>query len=90
MEVSQPGTLTSAQKDAIIDQVKQEIAVASINELLMNVTKKCFHKCIPKPGTALDSSEQKCLAMCLDRYLDTLSVVGSTYSRRLQKERERM
>ncbi|XP_043478314.1 mitochondrial import inner membrane translocase subunit Tim13-B-like [Leptopilina heterotoma] len=90
MESLRPGSLTTAQKDALIEQVKQEIAVASVHEFITIVTKKCFQKCIAKPGTSLDSSEQKCLAMCMDRYMDTLSLVGSTYSRRLQRERERM
>lgn len=34
METLQPGNLTSAQKDALIDQVKQEIAVASVHEFI--------------------------------------------------------
>lgn len=57
---------------------------------LQKVTDKCFRKCIGKPGTEVDSSEQKCLAMCMDRYMDTIQLVSKTYVNRLQKERSNM
>ncbi|KYN43494.1 Mitochondrial import inner membrane translocase subunit Tim13-B [Trachymyrmex septentrionalis] len=59
-------------------------------EALYKMTEKCFKKCIGKPGTSLDSSEQKCIAMCMDRYLDSFNLVSKSYSERLQKERNRM
>lgn len=87
------------------------------------MTEKCFKKCVTKPGTSLDSSEQvhdfngvkpnlqnfrtrkcwhaanmyiislllqKCVAMCMDRYMDAFNVVSKAYSDRLQRERNRM
>ncbi|KYQ47584.1 Mitochondrial import inner membrane translocase subunit Tim13-B [Trachymyrmex zeteki] len=57
---------------------------------LIKMTEKCFKKCISKPGTSLDSSEQKCVAMCMDRYMDSFNLVSKTYSERLQRERNRM
>ncbi|GJQ67685.1 hypothetical protein Trydic_g16511 [Trypoxylus dichotomus] len=87
---SLPGGLTSAQKDELMDQVKQQIAVANAQELLTKMTEKCFKKCITKPGTSLDSSEQKCVAMCMDRYMDSWNLVSRTYSQRIEKERHRM
>lgn len=114
------------------------------------MTEKCFKKCINKPGTSLDTSEQvsqtvtqhetfltrlindsnfikkchefktiywffmyfityhfdvcvknivffltyfcfqKCVAMCMDRYMDSWNLVSKAYSLRLQKERNRM
>ena len=42
------------------------------------ITAKCFQKCIGKPGDRLDKEEQKCLAKCIDRYLDSREVVTST------------
>ncbi|XP_018324152.1 mitochondrial import inner membrane translocase subunit Tim13 isoform X2 [Agrilus planipennis] len=84
------GGLTSSQKDELMDQVKQQIAVANAQELLTKMTEKCFKKCIAKPGTSLDSSEQKCIAMCMDRYMDSWNLVSKTYSLRIQKERSIM
>jgi len=87
---SLPSGLSSAQKDELMDQVKQQIAVANAQELLTKMTEKCFKKCIGKPGTSLDSSEQKCIAMCMDRYMDSWNLVSKTYGIRIQQERNRM
>uniref|UniRef100_A0A3Q4HIL0 Mitochondrial import inner membrane translocase subunit n=1 Tax=Neolamprologus brichardi TaxID=32507 RepID=A0A3Q4HIL0_NEOBR len=46
----------------IMEQVKVQIAVANAQELLQRMTDKCFKKCIGKPGSTLDNSEQ-CLLM---------------------------
>ncbi|RXG57004.1 Mitochondrial import inner membrane translocase subunit Tim13-B [Armadillidium vulgare] len=54
------------------------------------IGEKCFTKCISKPGSSLDNSEQKCLAMCMDRYMDSWNLVSRTYSARLQRERNRL
>uniref|UniRef100_A0A336MYL5 Mitochondrial import inner membrane translocase subunit n=1 Tax=Culicoides sonorensis TaxID=179676 RepID=A0A336MYL5_CULSO len=82
--------MTSAQKDELMDQVKQQIAIANTQEFISKVTEKCFKKCVGKPGSDLDSSEQKCLAMCMDRYMDTIQTVSRAYTMRLQKERGNM
>ena len=43
------------------------------------MTKKDFHsffnRCVPRPGSKLTSSEQKCLAMCQDKYIQVTGVV---------------
>uniref|UniRef100_A0A8C8B714 Mitochondrial import inner membrane translocase subunit n=1 Tax=Otus sunia TaxID=257818 RepID=A0A8C8B714_9STRI len=54
------------------------------------MTDKCFRKCIGKPGGALDNSEQKCIAMCMDRYMDSWNTVSRAYNSRLQRERANM
>ncbi|KAK0182667.1 hypothetical protein PV327_000780 [Microctonus hyperodae] len=90
MDSIQTGRLSGTERDELMQQVKQEIAVANAQELLTKITEKCFKKCVNKPGTSLDSSEQKCVAMCMDRYMDAFNVVSKAYSQRLQKERNRM
>lgn len=60
-------SLSSNQKSDLMDQVKQQIALANAQELLTKMTEKCFKKCVNRPGTELDSGEQKCIAMCMDR-----------------------
>ncbi|MBN3308830.1 mitochondrial import inner membrane translocase subunit Tim13 [Amia ocellicauda] len=74
----------------IMEQVKVQIAVANAQELLQRMTDKCFKKCIGKPGGTLDNSEQKCIAMCMDRYMDTWNTVSKAYNSRLQRERARI
>ncbi|XP_062816722.1 mitochondrial import inner membrane translocase subunit Tim13 [Anolis carolinensis] len=75
---------------ALMEQVKVQIAVANAQELLQRMTDKCFRKCIGKPGSALDNSEQKCIAMCMDRYMDAWNAVSRAYNARLQRERAHM
>ncbi|XP_014216923.1 mitochondrial import inner membrane translocase subunit Tim13 [Copidosoma floridanum] len=87
MDSSGSSTLTGAQKDELMDQVKQEFAIANFQELLTKISEKCFKVCISKPGTSLDNSEQKCLAMCMDRYIDTYNSVSKAYTKRIQLER---
>lgn len=84
------GSLSGTQKEELMDQVKQQIAIANAQELLTKMSEKCFKKCISKPGTALDNSEQKCIAMCMDRYMDAWNLVSRTYSSRIQRERNNM
>lgn len=80
MDMSALGNLSSGQKDELMDQVRQQIAVANAQELLtvhnlkklkfpkknyidfpcffQKMTEKCFKKCVIKPGSVLDGSEQ--------------------------------
>lgn len=85
-----PSKLTGAQKEELMDQVKQQIAVANAQELLQKMTEKCFKKCISKPGTSLDNSEQKCISMCMDRYMDSWNIVSRSYGSRIARERGQM
>ncbi|XP_070567812.1 mitochondrial import inner membrane translocase subunit Tim13-like [Ptychodera flava] len=90
MDYSSPpagGKLGVGERDQLIDQVKSQLAIANAQELLQKMSDKCYKKCIPRPGSTLDNSEQKCLAMCMDRYMDAWNTVSRTYNTRLQRER---
>ncbi|XP_061681786.1 mitochondrial import inner membrane translocase subunit Tim13 [Syngnathoides biaculeatus] len=89
-DFSAGGTGGKMDTGTIMEQVKVQIAVANAQELLQRMTDKCFKKCIGKPGSTLDNSEQKCIAMCMDRYMDAWNTVSRTYNSRLQKERARI
>ncbi|KAI0212364.1 Mitochondrial import inner membrane translocase subunit Tim13 [Lamellibrachia satsuma] len=92
MDFSAPppgGKLDGAQKGQLMEQVKAQIAVANAQELLQKMSDKCFKKCISTPGASLGNSEQKCVAMCMDRYMDAWNVVSRTYTQRLQRERNK-
>ncbi|CAH8577467.1 unnamed protein product [Heterobilharzia americana] len=51
-------SLTPTQKGQLMEQMRAEVALASARELLEKMSDKCFEKCITKPGTSLDNSEQ--------------------------------
>ena len=60
--------LSSSQKDELMTQVRNQMIIANTQELLSKMSEKCFKKCVGKPGSdGLDNSEQKCIAMCMDR-----------------------
>ncbi|XP_055326508.1 mitochondrial import inner membrane translocase subunit Tim13 [Sitodiplosis mosellana] len=87
MDLQAPlGNLSSTQKDQLMTEVRQQIAVANAQELVTKITEKCFKKCVTKPGTSLGGSEQKCIAMCMDRFMDSWNLVSRTYVRRIQRE----
>lgn len=80
------GRLDSKNRDELMSQLKMQLDLKYVTELLQKMSEKCFQKCVPKPGSSLDNSEQKCIAMCMDRYQETLEVVSKTFSSRLQRE----
>jgi len=84
------GKMDSASKEQLMSQVKQQIALANAQELLQKMSEKCYKKCISRPGTTLDNSEQKCIAMCMDRYMETWNLVSRVYTERLRRESSNM
>ncbi|CAF0897718.1 unnamed protein product [Brachionus calyciflorus] len=82
----QKSALGANERAALMSNIKQQLDVAHAQELLQQVSEKCFKMCIQKPGSSLSSSDQKCLTYCMDRYFDAFNIVGRAYSQRLQKE----
>ncbi|KAG2145241.1 Tim10/DDP family zinc finger-domain-containing protein [Suillus clintonianus] len=78
----------AAKKEAVMNGVRSEIALASAQELINKTNEKCYDKCITKPGTSLSGSEETCLSRCLERYLETFNMISKTYTARLSRERE--
>ncbi|KAG5179040.1 Tim10/DDP family zinc finger-domain-containing protein [Tribonema minus] len=69
--------ITQEQADAFIAQTRMQAEQASMQELLSKLTSTCFTKCAkPSKGDRLDSGEQSCLALCMDRYVDTMQLVN--------------
>ncbi|XP_037886154.1 mitochondrial import inner membrane translocase subunit Tim13-like [Glossina fuscipes] len=83
-------TSTNSEKEEIIEEVKQQLAAANAQELLTKMTEKCFCKCITRPGAQLNSSEQKCISMCMDRFIDSWNLVSRAYGTRIQREQNRI
>ncbi|KAF5367049.1 hypothetical protein D9758_004052 [Tetrapyrgos nigripes] len=84
--ISSP-TDANARKEAIMTQVRTELAQANAQQLVNNMNERCYKACITKPGTSLSGSEETCLARCLDRFMDAFNIVSRTYTARITKER---
>ncbi|XP_064390315.1 mitochondrial import inner membrane translocase subunit Tim13-like [Halichondria panicea] len=72
----------------LMEQMRSQVAVASAQELIQKMSDKCFRKCINAPGSELDSREQKCLSMCMDRYMEAWNITSKSYSSKLQNQRQ--
>ncbi|EME27740.1 Mitochondrial import inner membrane translocase subunit tim-13 [Galdieria sulphuraria] len=70
--------LSPEERNQVEERVRNEMLRQVFQELVQNISEKCFLKCITKPGSSLTSSEQTCLAKCMDRYLDAMGIVSKT------------
>ncbi|KAF8207559.1 Tim10/DDP family zinc finger-domain-containing protein [Mycena galopus ATCC 62051] len=77
----------NAKKEAVMNAVRNEIALTNAQQLMNSANERCYKACITKPGTSLSSGEQTCLSRCLDRYMEAFNIVRRTYMTRLSKER---
>lgn len=77
---------SSQEKGRVMEQVRNQIAVATLQELIMKMSDKCFRKCVSSPSTSLDNREQKCLGNCMDRYMESWNIVSRAYSDKLRKD----
>ena len=74
--------LSQQEAGELIARVRAEVQQQTLQELFTKISERCFDVCVTKPSKALSSSEQKCLAMCMDRYVDAMVVVSNTMSER--------
>ncbi|KAF9917191.1 hypothetical protein BX616_001671 [Lobosporangium transversale] len=84
------GGSMDAKKQQVMDQVRSELALANAQELINKINEKCFARCVLKPSTKLDNSEQNCLSNCMDRYMEAWNIVSRTYISRVQRESQNM
>ncbi|KTW28386.1 hypothetical protein T552_01646 [Pneumocystis carinii B80] len=76
------------KKQALMQVIRQELAVANATELIGKLNETCYDRCIPKPGSRFESSEQTCISKCIGRYMDAWNIVSRAYISRIQKEKQ--
>ncbi|QIX00617.1 hypothetical protein AMS68_006134 [Peltaster fructicola] len=72
-------------KQTVIDQVRQQAAIANARALMEKISEHCYERCIPKPGSSLSSAESTCLDSCVQKYLTSWNTVSSQYLNHVQK-----
>ncbi|KDQ53114.1 hypothetical protein JAAARDRAFT_39488 [Jaapia argillacea MUCL 33604] len=82
-----PSPDMQARKEAMMRNLRNEMALHSAQELINKTNEKCFLKCVTKPSTSLSGSEETCLSRCLERYLEAFDLISRTYVSRIQRER---
>lgn len=73
------------QNEELKRQVQSEMAKLVYEELIEEMQSKCFNKCVTKPGSSLDSYEQRCLGNCMDRFIDSYNLVTKMFTSRIFK-----
>ncbi|EMF10555.1 zf-Tim10_DDP-domain-containing protein [Sphaerulina musiva SO2202] len=76
----------SDAKQQIMDQVRQQAAMANARALVEKLNEHCFERCIPKPGASLSSGETSCYTMCMEKYMTAWSAVSKQYLGHVQKQ----
>ncbi|KAM0786042.1 hypothetical protein ACM66B_006855 [Microbotryomycetes sp. NB124-2] len=82
------GSQQEEKKQQVMNEVRNQLALANAQELINKMNEKCFAKCVTKPSEKLTPNEEGCIMRCMDRYLEAFNVVSSTYVKRVGKERE--
>ena len=67
-------------------QIAAEIAAATLQELVEDITEKCYSSCIKKPASSLDNYEQRCLSNCMDRFIDSYNLVSRQFTSRIESQ----
>ena len=67
----------------MMERVSQQQQAAMVQQLFTTLTDKCFAKCITDPVYQTDGNK-KCLANCIDRYLDATKVCTEAISNHSQ------
>ncbi|CAK9784026.1 putative mitochondrial import inner membrane translocase subunit tim13 [Cutaneotrichosporon oleaginosum] len=84
--VSQSAPSMQARKEEVKQQIQQELAVASAQQLVTKMTENCFAKCVTRPGASLSGSEERCLSQCMQLYMAAFDKISQTYVTRITKE----
>ena len=77
-----PNNMTPQQQQQVLANVRKQVQMQAMNELVQVMTVKCFEKCVSSPGDKLSNRERTCLAMCMDRYSECLGVVNKSLANR--------
>lgn len=68
---------------------RQAATAVDVQHMLSKASSQCFRKCVPRPQEALDGSEEHCIVLCADRYVDSYNLVARAFVKRLQRELRR-
>jgi len=78
-----PSSLSPEQAQQVGQRMEQEVAQQQLQTTIQTITAHCFKKCAGTSGTKLESREQSCTALCMDRYIDTMQVVVNSMQKNM-------
>lgn len=71
-----------------MESIRQDMKLLVMQDLMKQLTRKCFDRCVVAPSTSFSKQEQGCLAKCASRFLEATQIVGKTYITIAQKDKE--
>ncbi|KAK4503219.1 hypothetical protein PRZ48_006647 [Zasmidium cellare] len=75
----------SNPKQEVMDQVRQQAALANARLLVEKLNEHCFERCVPKPGSSMSSTESTCMTACMEKYMASWNTVSRQYLGHAQK-----
>ncbi|XP_004299184.1 PREDICTED: mitochondrial import inner membrane translocase subunit Tim13-like [Fragaria vesca subsp. vesca] len=75
MELSSGSSSIQFNPDQFRSELQSQIAEAYYQEFLETLRKKCFEKCITKPGSSLSGGESSCITKCIDLYVEATTII---------------
>ncbi|KAI4980135.1 hypothetical protein ZWY2020_019705 [Hordeum vulgare] len=67
--------------EAVMEEIKAQLAQSYAQELLETVGNKCFAKCVTKPGSSM-SEARAAVSRCVDRYIEATGIDRALFSHR--------
>tara|TARA_B110000971_G_C19900226_1_gene449580 strand:+ start:757 stop:999 length:243 start_codon:yes stop_codon:yes gene_type:complete len=75
--------LSPEESQQIVQKMEQEVAGQQLQTTIQSITSLCFKKCAGTSGEKLESREQQCSALCMDRYMDAMQVVVNSMQKKM-------
>jgi len=72
-------------KTEVMQQVRQQAAIANARALVEKLNEHCFDRCIPTPGSSLSSGESTCYTNCMEKYMAAWNTTSRQYLTHVQK-----
>ena len=67
---------TKEQQEQALQRYQLEMQQKMAQDLMQSMGEQCSTKCITKSGESLSDSEKRCIANCMDRYMEAMGIVG--------------
>jgi len=79
-------TLNRSSVEESLKVIQMQAAMQQQELLVQTINEKCFKMCVSSPGSSLDTAQQKCLAKCVDRYVEAWNCVSKTVTNKIRQQ----
>jgi len=64
--------------------LSQQFQVQNLTNVAEHIAAKCYSACVKVPDSKLSSSEQKCVQLCTEKYLDARRLIANELMQKVQ------